>query len=211
MSDMPSSRSTPHRNPEWSKSLFTVVSIVVGLAAVVALFWQRQIGDAWSSAFGAHNVKTGTTYVFQYDYGFHPRHITWRVGDRVTISLHNQSPTHYHEMMIGRSFDDTPSAFGPIHTQFEQDFWDGVHVTMSHAYKVDNFVPNKAIVDYAGPKPLVTEGGNFSPTLQPGGSLDLTFTVPNKPGNWEYGCFVQQFMHYVAGMHGTITILPAKT
>ncbi|KPV41967.1 hypothetical protein [Alicyclobacillus ferrooxydans] len=211
MSDTPASRPTPRRNPEWSKTLFAVVFILVVIAAIVALFWQRQIGDAWSRMFGTERVQTGTTHIEQYDYGFHPRHITWRVGDKVTISLHNASATHWHEMMIGRGFDDTPYVVGPVHTQFDQDFWDGVHVTMSHAFKVDNFVPNKAIVTFVGQKPFTTEGGNFSPTLEPGGSLDLTFTVPNKPGTWQYGCFVQQFMHYVAGMHGTITILPAKT
>lgn len=210
MSDSRVSNQEPERNPEWSKPLFTVVSIFAVLAAVIGLFWQRQIGDAWFRVFGENNVKPGITHVTQYDYGFNPRNVTWRVGDRVTISLHNASATHYHEMMIGRSFDDTPSAFGPIHEQFGQDFWDGVRVTMSHAYKVDNLVPNKAIVTFVGSKPLVTSGGNFSPTLRPGGSVDLTFTVPNKPGTWQYGCFVQQFMHYVAGMHGTITILPAK-
>ncbi len=211
MSDTPASRPTPRRNPEWSKTLFAVVSILAIAVALVTLFWQRQIGDAWSRMFGKEHVQTRTTYIEQYDYGFHPRHITWRVGDTVTISLHNASPTHWHEMMIGRGFDDTPYVVGPVHMQFGQDFWDGVHVTMSHAYKVDNFVPNKAVVTFVGPKPFATEGGNFSPTLEPGGSLDLTFTVPNKPGTWQYGCFVQQFMHYIAGMHGTITILPAKT
>lgn len=211
MSNTPMPRPLPRRNPEWSKSLFAVVSILVVVIGIVALFWQRQIGDAWSRMLGTQHVQTGTTQIVQYDYGFHPRHITWRVGDRVTLSIHNQSPTHYHELMIGRRFDDTPYVFGPIHTQFDKDFWDGIHVTMSNAHKVDNFVPNKAIVTYVGEKPFTTEGGDFSPTLDPGGRVDLTFTVPNKPGTWYYGCFVQQFMHYLAGMQGTITILPAKT
>lgn len=200
-----------HRNPEWSKPTFAVISILFVVAAVVALFWQRQVGDALANVFGGRGVQTGTTHVFQFDYAFQPRHITWRVGDRVTISLHNQSPTHWHELVIGRGFDNTPSALGPIHTQFATDFWDGVHVTMSHANMVDNFVPNKAIVTYVGPRPFVTTGGDFSPTLQPGGRVDLSFTVPNKPGVWHYGCFVQQYMHYIAGMRGTITIFPAKT
>lgn len=201
---------TERRNPEWSKSLFAVVSIAALVAAILGLFWQRQLGEAWSNTFGGRTPRAGTIDVLQYDYGFHPRHITWRVGDRVTISLHNESATHFHEMMIGRAFDNTPSAFGPIHVQFGQDFWDGVHVTVSNAHNVDNLVPNKSIPAFVGPKPFVTTGGNFSPTLRPGGSINLSFVVPNKPGTWHYGCFVQQFMHYVAGMNGTITILPAK-
>lgn len=211
LSNSPVSNPTPRRNPEWSKPLFAVVSIIAVVAGIVALFWQHQIGDAWWSTFAARRAQTATTDVFQYDYGYAPRHITWRVGDRVTISLHNQSPTHWHEMMIGQGFDDTPYAIASLHTQFHRDFWNGVHVTVSHAYHVDNFVPGHAVVTYVGPKPAVSSGGNFSPTLEPGGRIDLTFTVPNKPGTWQYGCFVQQYIHYLAGMKGTITILPAKS
>lgn len=211
MSESPMSNPAPRRNPEWSKPLFATVSIVVLAVAIIALFWTRPIGDAWERMVGAGPVGAGTTYVLQYDYGFHPRHITWRVGDRVTIALRNESQTHFHEMMIGRGFDDTPYGVGAVHTQFHEDFWNGVHVVASNAHNVDNFVPGNAVLSFVGPKPFVTEGGNFSPTLDPGGTLDLTFTVPNKPGTWYYGCFVQQFMHYLAGMQGTITILPAKT
>lgn len=158
----------------------------------------------------SQKAAAGTVHVFQFDYYYEPRHITWRVGDHVTIALRNMSNTHWHEMVIGKGFDTVPSAFGPINTQFATDFWDGVPVTVSQARHVDNLVTNKAIVTFAGAKPNTATGGDFSPTLQPGGSINLSFTVPNKPGEWKYGCFVQQYMHYMAGMEGSITILPAQ-
>ena len=185
--------------------------LVVGGAfavAVIALFWQRPLQKAWT-AMGGQRAHSGTVRIFQFDYGYTPQDITWRTGDRVTIALRNQSPSHWHEMMIGRGADLTPTAFGPLPTQFDEDFWSGVRVTVSHAHMVDNIVLHNAIVTFQGPRPNVATGGNFSPTLQPGGGVDLTFTVPDKPGVWHYGCFVQQYIHYMDGMKGTITILPA--
>ncbi|PSR35967.1 MAG: hypothetical protein C7B44_11510, partial [Sulfobacillus thermosulfidooxidans] len=103
-------------------------------------------------------------------------------------------------------------AFGEMDADaWQTDFWDGVPVTLSNPYNIDNFVPNKAIVTYEGPKYLynIASGGDFSPTLKPGGSLTLSFQVPNKPGLWDFGCFVQQYIHYRTGMRGKLMILPA--
>ncbi|KUO95363.1 hypothetical protein [Ferroacidibacillus organovorans] len=199
--------SRPRRDSRWSAATFFVVLGLAVLIAVLSLFLKRPISDA-TAAMAGRALNEPVTRIEQYDYGFEPRHITWRAGDQVTISLHNRSTTHWHEMMLGRGYDFTPSVFGPIATQFDTDFWNGIHVTFSGANHVDNLCVNKAIAKFIGPMPNVVTGGNFSPTLQPGGSLNMTFTVPNKPGTWYYGCFVQQYMHYIAGMRGTITILP---
>lgn len=199
-----------HRDPHWSAPTFF---ILIGLACIIALFsifWQKPIREIVSKMMG-QKLDEPYTRVYQYDYDYEPRHITWRVGDRVTIQLRNMSTTHWHEMVIGRAYDNTPSAFGPIPTQFAYDFWDGVPVTFSDIHYVDNLVINKAIPTFIGPKPNIATGGDFSPTLQPGGSINMTFTVPNKPGTWQFGCFVQQYMHFMTGMRGTITILPAHT
>ncbi|MCY0875241.1 MAG: hypothetical protein OWT28_03050 [Firmicutes bacterium] len=192
---------------QWSKGLLITVLAVVFVVGSLVLF-----GRYWMAGLMDQSQKAaaGKVHVFQFDYYYEPRHITWRVGDRVTIALRNMSDTHWHEMVIGQGHVNVPSAFGPIATDFTRDFWDGVPVTISDARHVDNLVLNKAVATFVGPKPNVVTGGDFSPTLQPGGSINLTFTVPNKPGEWEYGCFVQQYMHYMAGMQGRITILPAQ-
>lgn len=195
------------RDPRWSAITFFSVLALAILVALFALFWKSTVRNATASVFG-RKLDEPITRVFQFDYDYEPRHITWRVGDQVTIQLRNMSKTHWHEMVIGRASDNTPSAFGPISTQFQTDFWDGVHVTFSGANHVDNLTVNKAIPTFIGAKPNLQTGGDFSPTLQPGGAINMTFVVPNKPGNWQYGCFVQQYMHYIAGMRGTITIIP---
>ncbi|PWI57819.1 hypothetical protein [Sulfoacidibacillus thermotolerans] len=198
-----------HRDTDWQPGVFFGVLALVLLIGVAVLFGRFWIAGIFQKAFDRVPTQ-GTVHVFQFDYAYEPRHITWRVGDRVTIALRNMSDTHWHEMVIGRGYDTVPSAFGAIATQFKTDFWDGVPVRISNAHHVDNLVLNKARATFVGSKPNLATGGDFSPTLQPGGSINLTFTVPNKPGEWQYGCFVQQYMHYVAGMNGTITILPAK-
>jgi plastocyanin len=197
------------RDSRWRASTFFIVFGCAFIVGLFALFWQKPVSEVAASVFG-RKLDEPITRIYQFDYDYEPRHITWRVGDRVTIQLRNRSDTHWHEMVIGRGFDNTPSTFGPIATQFKEDFWDGVHVTFSHANHVDNLVVNKAIPTYIGPKPNIETGGDFSPTIQPKGGIDITFTVPNKPGKWYYGCFVQQYIHYLDGMRGTITILPQK-
>lgn len=42
--------------------------------------------------------------------------------------------------------------------------------------------------------------------LQPGQSAELWIRVPDKPGEWELGCFHEE--HYNAGMHAPLVIQP---
>ncbi len=52
--------------------------------------------------------------------------------------------------------------------------------------------------------------GNFMLVVQPGGRFTMSFTVPDKPGEWTYGCFQQSGEHFLNGMKGTVTILPRE-
>lgn len=198
---------------DWSRRSFLIGTSTVLAASAIALFESSNVAKAFSALNGLQ-VDSGMTKVFQQDYYYIPNQMTWRVGTPMTLHIHNLSPTHFHEMQIGRGgFQRDPNAFTDLRIQFNQDFWDGVPVTILEEHWVDNLVTNKAIVTSL-PKPgswLITApgNGNFSPTLRPGGSVSLKFTVPNKPGVWEYGCFVQGFIHYADGMKGTINILPA--
>lgn len=49
--------------------------------------------------------------------------------------------------------------------------------------------------------------GNFMVVVQPGGSFTMTFTVPDNPGVWSYGCFQQTGEHFLNGMRGTVEVL----
>ncbi|MCY0875513.1 MAG: hypothetical protein OWT28_04485 [Firmicutes bacterium] len=197
----------------WSRRQFLIGSVGVLVGATAALFESSNISKAASLIVGTQ-VDSGATSVYQNDYYYIPDQMTWRVGTPMIVNLQNMSPVHFHEWMIGRGgFNTAPNVYTDLDVQFNEDFWDGVHVTILEANGVDNLAVNKAIVKLDVPKGpwLVTQpgSGNFSPTMRPGGNIKLQFTVPNKPGIWQYGCFVQGFVHYLDGMKGTINILPA--
>jgi plastocyanin len=197
---------------DWSRRKFllgTGGALAVGAAALIG---NSAIAKALHSI-GQPAIDKGLVHVYEGDYYFAPDHMTWKIGDTVTIKQWNQSDYRFHEMMIGRGFDSANTLLGVQRQQFHTDFWDGVHVTIVDAHGVDNFTTNKAVVKV---NPGIDTGnwldtnpadGNFSPTLLPGGWIEYRFVVPNKPGKWQYGCFVQGFIHYEEGMHGTIEIV----
>lgn len=198
--------------PEWSRRQLLWGSVGLAVVGAVGLFGKRGVVDLARSVVSSP-VSSGRIHLYQFDYYYWPNYMTWRVGDQMEVLLHNQSPTHWHEWTMGRHpHVDTFQGFGPMTSDgWAVDFWTGVPVTLSDPYKVDNFVPHNAKVHYVGPKGpyKIASGGDFSPTLQPGGSIRLSFTVPNKPGIWHYGCFVQEFIHFRTGMRGIVNILPA--
>lgn len=210
MADLP--KETPEEEAtDWSRRQFLTVGGGALLAGAVALFGKPALVGAARSVFGSP-VQSGLINVYAFDYYYVPNFMTWRVGDKVTLRFQNNSHTHFHEMQIGKHVNSgaKPSLFGPIPYHFGEDFMDGVHVTVSKPYKIDNLATGKAIVTYDAPKSLFNlTTGHWSPTLEPGGSIDINFTVPNKPGTWHYGCFVQHYIHHLTGMKGTIQILPA--
>ncbi len=197
----------------WNRRQFITGLTGLGIAGTIAMFGKSVIVDAARGVFGSP-VASGLTHLYALDFYYVPNYMTWRVGDHLEIVFHNQSRAHWHEWTIGRPVPNQESfqAFGILNAgDWHHDFWDGVPVTLSDPIAIDNFVPHKAKVTYIGPKALyqITSGGDFSPTLQPGGSLTLSFTVPDKPGLWHFGCFVQEFIHYRTGMRGTINIIRA--
>lgn len=200
------------QEPTWSRRQLLVGTAGLAVAGAMALFGKKFLVNLARNIVGSP-VSSGKIYLYQFDYYFVPNYMTWRVGDHVEVVLQNQSPTHWHEWAMGRQVNqENFQGFGELPADaWRIDFWDGVKVTLSDPYKIDNFVPHKALVTYVGPKGpyQISDGGDFSPTLQPGGSLHLSFTVPDKPGIWYYGCFVQQFIHYRTGMRGIVNILPA--
>lgn len=195
----------------WSRKQLLAASGGLFVAGAASLFAAPQLVAAARSVFGSP-VDHGVVDVYQYDYFFVPNYMTWRVGTPMTIHLQNMSTQRWHEWVVGRTLNLENTEVG-VQTAdgFANDFWDGEHFTLSDVYRMDNFVPNKALVTYVGDKSAynISGGGDTSPTLMPGGHVNISFTVPNKPGIWHYGCFVQNQEHWRLGMRGTINILPA--
>jgi hypothetical protein len=203
---------TPKEEDEgWSRRQFLVATGAAFAAGAVALFGAQPAVDLARSIFGSP-VSQGLINVYQFDFYFVPNYMTWRVGDPVTIYLRNMSAIRWHEMQIGRNPSTVETMLGKLTADgFQEDFWDGVPVVISDPYKIDNLAIGNAKATFTQPKSeyALVPGGPFSPTLQPGGHIKLSFHVPNKPGIWHYACFVQHQEHYRLGMRGTIRILPA--
>jgi len=196
---------------QWSRRQFITGTVGAAAAGIVALVGRTPIVSAARSIFGSP-VSTGLVHVYAEDFYFVPNYMTWRVGDQMTLRFHNMSLTRFHEMQIGRHVSTQNTIFGTENANgFLEDFWQDVRVTLSNPYLIDNLVVAQSKPTYIGPLSdfVITPGFPFSPTLKPGGHIDISFTVPDKPGIWNYGCFVQAAMHWRFGMQGTLNIIRA--
>lgn len=173
----------------------------------------------WQYASGA-SVSLNTYKILMTDYKYSPDHMVWRVGDRVTITLIEKSearPQKPHEFMIGRTPRTEETVFG-IHQEdgFETPFFSGVTIEIMSGSGLQMLMPGKAVltglpamqVMSPGPMGEMEEMTGFMPLVGAKGHLTFSFTVPDKPGEWTYGCFQQDGQHFLNGMKGTISILP---
>lgn len=192
----------------WGRSL-AVSAAVFALLAAVATLW---IATRPSAAY-----VPGGVALSGFDYGFSPDRMSWRVGDRVTLTFTNDSsgiPGKQHELMMGRGPIAEETVFGPhVVGGFETDFFEGVEINVLEAEGLSMMMPGDALVsgmDMPGMdmSQMAEHGGapQFMLLLDPGGRATIRFVVPNKPGRWELGCFQQTGQHYLNGMHGEVTV-----
>ena len=226
------------RRPPWGRTvvLSTALLVIVG-----------GLGSAWlaSRRAPAYARGPGHFYVTETDYRFTPEQMTWRVGEQVTLTFVNRSEAHpgkTHEFMMGHvpRTESTPLGMRQM-DGFQQDFFEGVTVAVSHAEEVERLMTGMAKV--AGPdadQPWVmrmgmsdsgmsgsgttmpgmsgsgmSDSGEMSEemmglmlVLEPGGTATISFTVPDKPGRWQFGCFEQSGQHFLNGMKGWVTVRP---
>jgi plastocyanin len=189
-----------------------LVSGVTAAVLVVAAYW-------WQHTGGPPTTPNDFTIAMT-DYAFAPDHMVWRVGDRVTITLLEKSqarPEKPHEFMIGRTPRTEESIFGNHQEDgFETPFFSGVTIDIIAGSGMQMLMPGEAKLTGLPPMKVMTPGPmemeeemtGFMPVVGPKGTLTFSFVVPDKPGEWTYGCFQQDGQHFRNGMKGTITILP---
>lgn len=189
------------------------VSAVVAVALLVGAYgWQRA---------GSPPNADGIFTVAMTDYRFSPAKMVWRVGERVTITLVGKSeatPPKPHEFMIGRTPRTAETVFGLRQEDgFETPFFSGVTIEIVSGKGLQMLMAGEAVLTGVPPAQIVMPGEikmergdmrGFMPLVGPRGSLTFSFTVPDRPGEWTYGCFQQSGQHFLNGMKGTVTILP---
>ena len=177
------------------KGTGVVLASGVICAAVIfgALRWEHTVALPMSAGKVVNGVHHYTVNEFNYYYV--PDHFTWHVGEKVQLTIMDRSqsaPPLPHQFSIGRDLVTRNNGFP--HSQalavgWKTNFFDGVPITAG---------------GQTGPIPA------FSVSLNPGQKFTFSFTVPNKPGKWNYACFLQTGQHYMNGMHGRINVLPAQ-
>lgn len=188
---------------------YSVILAIVLIGA--AVIWQVEHAPA--------SVSDHFT-VSMTDYAFAPAHMVWRVGDRVTITLVNNSQAHpqrEHEFMVGRGPNTEDNVFGMHYEDgFHDPFFSGVTIKVESGAGLKMLMPGDAQltglppmkVMAPGPMGPMEEMTGFMPLLGPSSTLTFSFVVPDRPGEWTYGCFQQDGEHFANGMHGTIKIVP---
>jgi plastocyanin len=191
--------------------------LVSGLLAIVLVAGAY----GWTRA-GTPPASPNDFTIAMTDYAFTPNHMVWRVGDTVTITLVEKSeanPEKPHEFMVGRTPRTEETVFG-IHQEdgFETPFFTGVTIDIIAGSGMNMLMAGDATLTGLPPMQVMSPGPmememeeemtGFMPVVGPAGTLTFSFVVPDKPGEWIYGCFQQDGQHFRNGMKGTVIILP---
>lgn len=208
--------------PRWGRSLAVYAALLAVLAGL-AIAWIA------TRPTPSYEQGPGSLALSATDYAFTPSSATWQVGERVRLTIDNDSeanPGKAHEFMMGRQPVLGETAFGPWPTGgFVTDFFAGVQVDIVRAQGLQMVMPAEARVrqeqidrSVSGGMGGMEMGGagaagegesGFMLMLDPGGSVTISFVVPDRPGSWEFGCFQQTGQHYTNGMKGRVTVEPA--
>lgn len=205
-----SQQGSPHPSP---RRQILISGIAAALLIAGAYGWHRSDNPSESA-----NDFT----VAMSDYKFSPDHMVWRVGDRVTVTLVERSqatPPKPHEFMVGQIPLTEKTIFGVRQEEgFETPFFSGVTIEIISGSDLQMLMPGEATLTGLAPMQVMTKGpmppmemermNEFMPLIGPRGRLTFSFVVPDKPGDWIYGCFQQSGQHFLNGMKGTVTVLP---
>lgn len=193
------------------------------LAAIVAALALG--GSAVWAAGRAPRERPGEAAIVMGDYAFTPDRLTLRAGETVTVTIVNRStsrPGTPHEIMFGRRPMREEGVLGSIQGDgFEEQLLDGAMVELLAGERVTMVMAETARLTGVDPMTLMPPGMDmsrmeemrpgmdFMAVVDGGGSLTFRVRVPDRPGDWEFGCFQQDGQHYLNGMRGVVTVTPS--
>lgn len=112
------------------------------------------------------------------DFAFKPSRITLKAGQSVTLKLVNSDVVE-HELLAGRQANATDGGY-------REDLFKDVRLEIKGGKASSHGLPGNGVL------------------VEAGKTAEVSFTVPDKKGTYEIGCFVPG--HYVAGMKGTLVV-----
>lgn len=201
-----------HRTVVTGRGLATAAGVAVLALAASALWTLAQ----------APGLGPSEYQIVMDDYSFSPNRLTWRAGDTVTLTVLNRSssrPGVPHEIMFGRRPLQEDGTLGPIQGDgFEEQLLDGATVELVSGDGVTMIMAETARLTGVDPMSLMPPDMNMAGgAMRPGmdfmavvaarGSLTFRFQVPDRPGEWAFGCFQQDGQHYQNGMRGLVEVV----
>src|SRR3546814_10943663 len=119
--------------------------------------------------------------------------------------------------MLGRTPRTTQTVFGLRQEDgFETAFFSGVTIEIVAGSGLQMLMPGEAVLTGLSPAEIVMPGEmemdhagdmrGFMPLVGSRGNLTFSFTVPDKPGEWIYGCFQQDRQSVVQGKSVSVRV-----
>jgi plastocyanin len=134
------------------------------------------------------------------EFEFSPNRIEAKVGQEVTLNLVNNGALE-HEIMFGRTMMMNASG-APAGYETDMFMMTGMEPSVM-------FEDTMGGMDMGEGTMGSGEHGGYMVTVpgMGGQTAQMTFTVTEDMiGEWEFGCFVQEGVHYEQGMHGTFIV-----
>ena len=171
-----------------SRRLRVGSGLVAGVAALLMMAFLLP------AAF-AQGGKVEKYTIVMKDYSYTPNKMTWHVGDTVQITLKNESTDKAHELLMGKDVNYSTDSFG-------KKYADGWKTPLFTDASQIQFLQGDGIAE------LRADGPETVALNPKGGHVTYTFTVPDKVGTWEFGCFEENGSHFSDhNMKGTIEIV----
>lgn len=144
---------------------------------------------------GGAAPPSGTVTITATEMAFGPNAIRLKVGQEVRITLENDGEKD-HELMFGKGV----MSMGGHPSSYQTWLLEGVELKFERDGKaIDAMEALGGEMEHDAAPGMILVKKAASP-------VTIIFTVPDKVGEWEMGCFEDDGKHYEDGMKGKVTV-----